>query len=212
MKTNTKKAVVTYTLNDNELKAVNSMVVMIEQAEKLNKDRNEIIVELSEVFAKTVGTKPTYEQWTEVVNQLTTQTIKSLGLAESSFKNYLTDIYKNCQIMFDLEKPKKQSKTAVSMAKARAELAEKSDTELKSELAVSAKNLDFTKAKKIQSEIQRREKAEQREQSRNESKAVTALKNELKKWVGKLQPNELACLVYVRENMDEVLKLANKKN
>lgn len=212
MKTNNKKAVVTYTLNDNELKAVNSMVVMIEQAEKLNKDRNEIIVELSEVFAKTVGTKPTYEQWTEVVNQLTIQTIKSLGLAESSFKNYLTDIYKNCQIMFDLEKPKKQSKTAVSMAKARAELAEKSDTELKSELAVSAKNLDFTKAKKIQSEIQRREKAEEREQARNEGKATTALKNELKKWVGKLQPNELACLVYVRENMDEVLKLANKKN
>src|SRR5210317_2527118 len=212
MKTNTKKAVVTYTSNDNELKAVNSMVVMIEQAEKLNKDRNEIIVELSEVFAKTVGTNPTYEQWTEVVNQLTIQTIKSLGLAESTFKNYLTDIYKNCEIMFDLEKPKKQSKTAVSMAKARAELAEKSIHDLKTELAVSAKNLDFTQAKKIQSEIQRREKAEQREQSRNEGKAVTALKNELKKWVGKLQPNELACLVYVRENMDEVLKLANKKN
>ena len=212
MKTNTKKAVVTYTLNDNELKAVNSMVVMIEQAEKLNKDRNEIIVELSEVFAKTVGTKPTYEQWTEVVNQLTIQTIKSLGLAESTFKNYLTDIYKNCEIMFDLEKPKKQSKTAVSMAKARAELAEKSDTELKSELAVSAKNLDFTKAKKIQSEIQRREKAEQAEQARTEGKAVTELKNSLKKWIGKLQPNELACLVYVRENFEEVLKLANKKN
>ena len=82
--------------------------------------------------------------------------------------------------MFDLEKPKKQSTTAISMAKSRAELAKKSDTELKSELAVSAKNLDFTKAKKIQSEIQRREKAEQREQARNESKAVTALKNELK--------------------------------
>ena len=212
MKTNTKKAVVTYTSNDNELKAVNSMVVMIEQAEKLNKDRNEIIVELSEVFAKTVGTNPTYEQWTEVVNQLTIQTIKSLGLAESTFKNYLTDIYKNCEIMFDLEKPKKQSRSAVSMAKARAELADKNIHDLKTELAVSAKNLDFTQAKKIQSEIQRREKAEQREQSRNEGKAVTALKNELKKWVGKLQPNELACLVYVRENMDEVLKLANKKN
>jgi hypothetical protein len=100
----------------------------------------------------------------------------------------------------------------LAMAKARAELAEKSTTDLKAELAESAKNLDFTQAKKLQSEIARRDKAEQSEIARSEGKATTELKNSLKKWIGKLQPNELACLVYVRENFEEVLKLANKKN
>ena len=98
------------------------------------------------------------------------------------------------------------------MAKARAELADKNIHDLKTELAVSAKNLDFTQAKKIQSEIARREKADQSELARTEGKATTELKNTLKKWISKLQPNELACLVYVRENFEEVLKLANKKN
>jgi hypothetical protein len=42
----------------------------------------------------------------ELVNQLTALSIKQLGIAESTFKNYLTDIYKNCEIMFDLVKPK----------------------------------------------------------------------------------------------------------
>ena len=212
LKVATKKAVDTYTLSATELQAVNEMVGLIGQAEKLAVTRNEVIVKLSEVFAKTLGTEPSYEQWTELVNQLTALAIKQLGIAESTFKNYLTDIYKNCEIMFDLVKPKKQSRSAVSMAKARAELAEKSMIDLKAELAESAKNLDFTQAKKIQSEIARREKAEQSELARSESKAVTELKNSLKKWIGKLQPNELACLVYVRENFEEVLKLANKKN
>lgn len=212
LKVATKKAVDTYTLSATELQAVNEMVGLIGQAEKLAVTRNEVIVKLSEVFAKTLGTEPSYEQWTELVNQLTALAIKQLGIAESTFKNYLTDIYKNCEIMFDLIKPKKQSRSAVSMAKARAELAEKSMIDLKAELAESAKNLDFTQAKKIQSEIARREKAEQSELARSESKAVTELKNSLKKWIGKLQPNELACLVYVRENFEEVLKLANKKN
>ena len=210
LKQATKKAVDTYTLSATELQAINEMVGLIGQAEKLAVTRNEVIVKLSEVFAKTLGTEPSYEQWTELVNQLTALAIKQLGIAESTFKNYLTDIYKNCEIMFDLVKPKKQSRSAVSMAKARAELAEKSMIDLKAELAESAKNLDFTQAKKIQSEIQRRDKAEQSELARNEGKAVTELKNSLKKWIGKLQPNELACLVYVRENFDEVLKLANK--
>jgi hypothetical protein len=106
MKNLNKKAVVTYTLNDTELKAVNSMVGLIGQAEKLSATRNEVIVQTSEMFAKTVGTNPTFEQWTELVNQLTMLSIKQLGIAESTFKNYLTDIYKNCEIMFDLVKPK----------------------------------------------------------------------------------------------------------
>lgn len=207
-----KKPVVTYTLNDTELKAVISMVDLIGQAEDLNVTRNEVIVQLSELFAKTLGTTPTFEQWTELVEQLTTLSIKQLGIAESTFKNYLTDIYKNCEIMFDLIKPKKQTKSAVSMAKARVELADKNIHDLKTELAVSAKNLDFTQAKKLQSEIVRRDKANQSETARSEGKATTELKNSLKKWIGKLQPNELACLVYVRENFDEVLKLASKKN
>jgi hypothetical protein len=89
-------------------------------------------------------------------------------------------------VTFDLEKPRKESKSAVSMARARAELAKKSTPDLKAELAVSAKNLDFTQAKKLQSEIARRDKSEQTEIARSEGKATTELKNSLKKWIGKL--------------------------
>jgi excinuclease UvrABC helicase subunit UvrB len=212
MKNLNKKAVVTYTLNDTELKAVNSMVGLIGQAEKLSATRNEVIVQTSEMFAKTVGTNPTFEQWTELVNQLTMLSIKQLGIAESTFKNYLTDIYKNCEIMFDLVKPKKQSRSAVSMAKARAELAEKSDSELDAELAEHAKNLDFTKAKKIQDEIKKRVKDKASIAKKEDNAYIKELKLDLKKWVGSLNQNQLACLVYVRENFEEVLKLANKKN
>jgi excinuclease UvrABC helicase subunit UvrB len=212
MKKLNKKAVVTYTLNDTELKAVNSMVGLIGQAEKLSATRNEVIVQTSEMFAKTVGTNPTFEQWTELVNQLTMLSIKQLGIAESTFKNYLTDIYKNCEIMFDLVKPKKQSRSAISMAKSRAELAEKSDSELDAELAEHAKNLDFTKAKKIQDEIKKRVKDKASIAKKEDNAYIKELKLDLKKWVGSLNQNQLACLVYVRENFEEVLKLANKKN
>jgi excinuclease UvrABC helicase subunit UvrB len=212
MKNLNKKAVVTYTLNDTELKAVNSMVGLIGQAEKLSATRNEVIVQTSEMFAKTVGTNPTFEQWTELVNQLTMLSIKQLGIAESTFKNYLTDIYKNCEIMFDLVKPKKQSRSAISMAKSRAELAEKSDSELDAELAEHAKNLDFTKAKKIQDEIKKRVKDKASIAKKEDNAYIKELKLDLKKWVGSLNQNQLACLVYVRENFEEVLKLANKKN
>jgi excinuclease UvrABC helicase subunit UvrB len=212
MKNLNKKAVVTYTLNDTELKAVNSMVGLIGQAEKLSATRNEVIVQTSEMFAKTVGTNPTFEQWTELVNQLTMLSIKQLGIAESTFKNYLTDIYKNCEIMFDLVKPKKQSRSAISMAKSRAELAEKSDSELDAELAEHAKNLDFTKAKKIQDEIKKRVKDKASIAKKEDNAYIKELKLDLKKWVGSLNQNQLACLIYVRENFEEVLKLANKKN
>jgi hypothetical protein len=207
-----KKAVAVAVLSLDQVNHVNQIVDMIADAEKFALKNAELLHASAEKFAYIVGTNPTYELWTTLAKEITEQLIAVKKVAPKTAEKYLTQIYTICRVTFELEKPRKASKSAVSMAKARAELAEKSMTDLKAELAESAKNLDFTQAKKLQSEIARRDKAEQSEIARSEGKTTTELKNSLKKWIGKLQPNELACLVYVRENFEEVLKLANKKN
>ena len=207
-----KKAVAVAVLNAEQLNHVNQIVDMIADADKHQMENAKLLHASAEKFAYIVGTSPTYELWTAIVKEISEQLIAVKNVLPKTAESYVTEIYKICKVKFDLEKPRKESKSAVSMAKARAVLAEKSTTDLKAELAESAKNLDFTQAKKLQSEIARRDKAEQTEIARSEGKATTELKNSLKKWIGKLQPNELACLVYVRENFEEVLKLANKKN
>jgi hypothetical protein len=208
----TKKAVAVAVLSLDQVNHVNQIVDMIADAEKFALKNAELLHASAEKFAYIVGTSPTYELWTTLAKEITEQLIAVKKVAPKTAEKYLTQIYTICRVTFDLEKPRKESKSAVSMARARAELAKKSTPDLKAELAESAKNLDFTQAKKLQSEIARRDKSEQSEVARSEGKATTELKNSLKKWIGKLQPNELACLVYVRENFEEVLKLANKKN
>jgi hypothetical protein len=208
----TKKAVEVVVLSSDQVNHVNQIVDMIADAEKFALKNAELLHASAENFAYVMGTEPSYELWNTFSKQVVEQLIAVKKVSPKTAEKYLTQIYTICRVTFELEKPRKASKSAVSMAKARAELAEKSMTDLKAELAESAKNLDFTQAKKLQSEIARRDKAEQSEIARSEGKATTELKNSLKKWIGKLQPNELACLVYVRENFEEVLKLANKKN
>jgi hypothetical protein len=208
----TKKAVAVAVLSLDQVNHVNQIVDMIADAEKFALKNAELLHASAEKFAYIVGTSPTYELWTTLAKEITEQLIAVKKVAPKTAEKYLTQIYTICRVTFDLEKPRKESKSAVSMARARAELAKKSTPDLKAELAESAKNLDFTQAKKLQSEIARRDKSEQSEVARSEGKATTELKNSLKKWISKLEPNELACLVYVRENFEEVLKLANKKN
>ena len=208
----TKKAVAVAVLSLDQVNHVNQIVDMIADAEKFALKNAELLHASAEKFAYVMGTEPSYELWNTFSKQVVEQLIAVKKVAPKTAEKYLTEIYKICHVTFDLEKPRKESKSAVSMARARAELAKKSTPDLKAELAESAKNLDFTQAKKLQSEIARRDKSEQSETARSEGKATTELKNSLKKWISKLQPNELACLVYVRENFEEVLKLANKKN
>jgi hypothetical protein len=208
----TKKAVEVVVLSSDQVNHVNQIVDMIADAEKFALKNAELLHASAEKFAYVMGTEPSYELWNTFSKQVVEQLIAVKKVSPKTAEKYLTQIYTICRVTFELEKPRKASKSAVSMAKARAELAEKSMTDLKAELAESAKNLDFTQAKKLQSEIARRDKAEQSETARSEGKATTELKNSLKKWISKLEPNELACLVYVRENFEEVLKLANKKN
>ena len=208
----TKKATEIVVLTNDQMNHATQIVDMIADAEKFALKNSELLHASAEKFAYVLGTEPSYDLWTTFSKQITEQLIAVKKVAPKTAESYMTQIYKICKVTFDLEKPRKESKSAVSMAKSRAELAEKKMSDLQAELAESAKNLDFTQAKKIQAEIKRRIKSDESEQKRTEGKAITALKTDLKKWIGSLKPNELACLVYVRENFDEVLKLANKKN
>jgi hypothetical protein len=207
-----KKAVAVAVLSDEQLNHVGQIVDMIADAEKHQIENAKLLHASAEKFAYIVGTNPTYELWTAVIKQITEQLIAVKDVLPKTAESYITEIYKICKAKFDLEKPRKESKSAVSMAKARAELAEKKYEDLKVELAEHAKNLDFTQAKKIQDEIKKRDKESARAKQKEDGDKTKELKLDLKKWIGTLNQNQLACLVYVRENFEEVLKLANKKN
>lgn len=206
-KKQTKKAISVVVLNDEQLNHVTQIVDMIADAEKFALKNAELLHASAEKFAYIVGENPTYELWTTVSKEVEEKLIAVKKVAPKTAQGYMTQIFKICKVSFELEKPRKQSKSAISMAKSRAELAEKSNATLKAELESYAKAFDFSKAKQIQAEIKRREKAEQSETRKAESKATTELKNTLKKWIGGLNPNELATLVYVKENFTKIEKL-----
>lgn len=203
----TKKAVSVVVLDNDQLNHATQIVDMIADAEKFALKNAELLHASADKFAHVMGTQPSYELWTTFSKEVEEKLIAVKKVAPKTAQGYMTQIFKICKVSFALEKPRKQSKSAVSMAKSRAELAEKSNATLKAELESYAKAFDFSKAKQIQSEIKRREKAEQSETKKAESKATTELKNTLKKWIGGLNPNELATLVYVKENFTKIEKL-----
>lgn len=107
--------------------------------------------------------------------------------------------------------PKAESKNAESMAKLRAELASIDDAELVTQIAELAKAGDkdsLKRATQLASEKQKREAQAEKAIARSESKHTTELKGALKKWVSGMTPSELAVMLYVKNNFNEVTKLA----
>ena len=100
--------------------------------------------------------------------------------------------------------------SAVSMSKARAELQALSDSDIKQKVQACAKAENFSEASKYSKELERRAKVKALEIKRNESKAVTSIKADIKKYVTSADMNQLVAFVYTMNNIDVVLKLANQ--
>ena len=102
------------------------------------------------------------------------------------------------------------NKSAKSNSKARAEFETLSDSDIKQKVQALAKAEDFAGASKYSKELERRAKVKALEIKRSESKAVTSIKADIKKYVTTADMNQLVAFVYTMNNIDAVLKLANQ--
>ena len=105
---------------------------------------------------------------------------------------------------------KSAKSSANSMSKLRAELDALSDSDIKQKVQALAKAEDYAGASKFTKELERRAKAKASEAKRNESKAVTALKRDIKQCITDADSEMLMAFVYTMNNREAVLKLANQ--
>lgn len=169
----------------------------------------EAIYMTAEKLALSLGTAPTFETWTAQFNYAEREIVARRKISVESAQNLLTEVRKTMATAFGLEKPKAKSRTAEANAKARAEFADKPIATLKAEKVALAKNGDaqsLKRAVKIQAEIEKRAKAEASANAKAESKGITQLRKSLKDWVQGMSAENLATLVYVRENFEIVEK------
>jgi hypothetical protein len=104
--------------------------------------------------------------------------------------------------------PKSESKNAESMSKLRSELASIDDNALQAQIEASVKASDFKRATQLASEKQKREKQIANANKKAESKSVTELKNALKRYITGASSEQLALMLWVKNNQNEVAKLA----
>lgn len=173
----------------------------------------EAVYSTAEAFALSLGTAPTFEDWTAQFNYVEREIVARRKISVESAQNLLTEVRKTMSTAFGLEKPKAKSRTAEANAIARAEFSEKPLASLKAEKITLAKNGDaqsLKRALKIQSEIEKRAKLEASANAKAESKGITKLRKTLKDWVQGMNAESLATLVYVKENFEAVEKQAKQ--
>lgn len=188
-------------LNEIVTSAINAYDAGIKKAE--------LIYETAEALASSLGTNPSYEDWNAQMNYVEREIVARRKISVDTAQNILTEVRKTMATAFSLEKPKAKSRTAEANAKARAEFANKPLATLKAEKVELAKNGDaqsLKRAVKIQAEIEKRAKAEASANAKAESKGITQLRKSLKDWIQGMNAENLATLVYVRENFEAIEK------
>lgn len=201
-------------LSDVTKSSLNEIVTSSINAYDAGIKKAELIYSTAEGFALSLGTAPTYEDWNAQFNYVEREIVARRKISVESAQNILTEIRKTMATAFGLEKPKAKSRTAEANAKARAEFANMPVATLQAEKTQLAKNGDaqsLKRAVKIQAEIEKRAKAEATANAKAESKGITKLRKTLKDWIQGMDAEMLADLVWVRENPDEIKKLARKQ-
>lgn len=200
-------------LSDVTKSSLNEIVTTSINAYDAGIKKAELVFSTAEAFALTLGTNPTYENWNAQFNYVEREIVARRKISVESAQNLLTEVRKTMATAFGLEKPKAKSRTAEANAKARAEFSDKPLATLKAEKVALAKNGDaqsLKRAVKIQAEIEKRAKAEASANAKAESKGITQLRKSLKDWIQGMNAENLATLVYVRENFESVEKIAKQ--
>jgi hypothetical protein len=201
-------------LSDVTKSSLNEIVTSAINAYDAGIKKAEAVYSTAESLASALGTDPTYETWTAQFNYVEREIVARRKISVESAQNLLTEVRKTMATAFGLEKPKAKSRTAEANAKARAEFADAPVAKLQAEKIALAKNGDaqsLKRAVKIQAEIEKRAKLEASANAKAESKGITKLRKTLKDWIQGMDAEMLADLVWVRENPNEVKKLARKQ-
>lgn len=196
-------------LSDVTKSSLNEIVTTSISAYDAGIKKAELIYSTAEGFALSLGTAPTYEDWNAQFNYVEREIVARRKISVESAQNLLTEVRKTMATAFGLEKPRAKSRTAEANAKARAEFADMPLATLKAEKTELAKNGDaqsLKRAVKIQAEIEKRAKAEATANAKAESKGITKLRKTLKDWIQGMDAENLATLVYVRENFEAIQK------
>ena len=200
-------------LSDVTKSSLNEIVTSAISAYDAGIKKAELIYSTAESLASALGTDPTYETWTAQFNYVEREIVARRKISVESAQNLLTEVRKTMLSAFNLDKPKAKSRTAEANAKARAEFNDVPVAKLQAEKVALAKNGDaqsLKRAVKIQAEIEKREKADKLASEKAESKGITQLRKSLKEWVQGMSAENLATLVYVRENFETVEKQAKQ--
>jgi hypothetical protein len=104
--------------------------------------------------------------------------------------------------------PKAEGRSAKSMGALRTALASLTMQELERDIQASAKSGDFKKASQLAGEKKRRVKLAETEAKRNESKHVTTIKNDLRAFIGSLDSEGLAAMLYVKNHFATIKQMA----
>lgn len=201
---NTKASEVTFVYTEAQGEAVANAIEYLVRANDSRVTYDSCIHTCAAAMATALGTNPSFEFWEKVCADVKAGLMSARKLAESSATKSMSDVYAAMRTEYDLVKPKKQTASAISMSKARAELAALTDKQLDNMLAAAAAAGDYKGAAKYQGEIDKRKKAAERESSRAQSSQVSELRKSLKTWVNSIEPNQLAALLWVRQNWDQV--------
>ena len=210
----TKASEVEIVLSDVTKSSLNEIVTSAINAYDAGIKKAELIYSTAESLASALGTEPDYPTWTAQFNYVEREIVARRKISVESAQNLLTEVRKTMLSAFNLDKPRAKSRTAEANAKARAEFADAPVAKLQAEKVALAKNGDaqsLKRAVKIQAEIEKRAKLEASANAKAESKGITKLRKTLKDWVQGMDAEMLADLVWVRENPNEVKKLARKQ-
>jgi hypothetical protein len=156
-------------------------------------------------------TQPDYNTLNSVKKHIITSISVSKGRAYATIEKWFnTNVMKAVKDL-GYVLPKAESKNAESMAKKRAELAKIDNATLLkniTDLKQASDKASLKQAFSLMSELEKRQEQADNAIIKAEKIASTELKNTLKKFITGLNSNELAVMMYVKNNFSEVAKLA----
>jgi hypothetical protein len=160
--------------------------------------------------------QPDYKTYQAVKKHITTSLASSKGRKFETVEKWLNAYVIKEVKALGYELPKAESKSAQGMASLRAELASLSDDAIVAQIESLAKQgasgdkVALKKATQLATEKQKRDKQAENAIKKADSKATTELKGALKKWVTGLDNQQLAALVWAKNNFAQITKLSKQ--
>jgi hypothetical protein len=156
-------------------------------------------------------TQPDYNTLNAVKKHIITSISETKGRAYATIEKWFNSNVMKAVKALGYELPKAESKNAESMAKKRAELAKIDNATLLkniTDLKQASDKASLKQAFSLMTELEKRQEQADNAIIKAEKIAQTELKNTLKKFITGLDSNQLAVMMYVKNNFNEVAKLA----